>query len=337
MHAARDAVVERDRVRRAAAGEHAGRAGRVLDARRNAASRGSTWCAAGFEVVRGLGRADPPSVVPRRGTRRRSRNRSGGVAITIERLRLDRPARSTSPIPRTRAAPPLQAERHVGAERRRDAAGSPPSATQHRGRIGRSAAEPRAGGMPLCSSTATRRAARVERAPRRGSTSSAGTPAANGPSTSSDGARRGLDLERVVRLGHRHHERVELVVAVGARAEDLQRQRELRRTRRRAITPTASVSRGPVGERQRLGARASDRCRHARTRRRRPSPASASAQRLAARREPGAHEREHAGRDRSTDDRWPARRTSCTSALSTFGFGTNTVGRHACRRPSPSA
>ena len=125
----------------------------------------------GFEVVAQRREARRSSTVvadraaerrPTRGTRRRSRSRTAGSRPRRERAAASTGSRS-SPIPRIAHAPPLQAERHVGAERRGDALDvEVVRRSRDRPRTVSTAAasaepppSPRAGGMPLCSSIAT--------------------------------------------------------------------------------------------------------------------------------------------------------------------------------------
>ena len=193
---------------------------------------------------------------------------------------------------------------------------------------------PAPGGMPLCSSIATVAPQRVGGAHTRGSSSSVGHA----------GGERARHRRSTSRVAGRitssscgsltdDHERVELVVAVGARAGDVQRERELgeRVDARLRRVPVASACASAAQSRERRASRRAraDRCpRAANTR-------SASIaelrverapQHLAPGREAGAHELEHAlgiARPRPA-----ARRAgrSRTSALSTLGCGTNTVG-----------
>ncbi len=102
--------------------------------------------------------------------------------------------------------------------------------------------------------------------------------------------RRGFDLQRVVGLRQRHHDRIELVVAVGTYAGDAQRQRQLRERidAHHSALSLAQSSSDSVSARAegsiaaRVNVSPSTR------------PSSARAQSLAPRREPGPHEREQA-------------------------------------------
>ena len=84
------------------------------------------------------GPVDPRRCPPRTAARSsRYSRRSKGRGVT------------RSPTPSTRARPPTQAERHVGAQPQGDLGVGAPGPAQHRGRVGRAAAEPAAERDPL--------------------------------------------------------------------------------------------------------------------------------------------------------------------------------------------
>ena len=279
-------------------------------------------------AVDGRGRA--PEIAARR-----SRGPSGARASI---------GSTVSPRPRIHAGPPW---RQNGTS---DPSAAACSARAVRTRASTAAASaeppprPAPAGIPLCSVDRHRAVQQIASARATRLSSSLGTPRGE---RSGDGrpcvVAASWSSSVVVRLGRRHGERFEVVVTVVAPAEDAQRQRELGEGARTSSRRLGD--RGPVGEVERLGPPRSGRCRRSRARLRcgrRAQSRSVLRKRLAAGREAGAHELEQAHGIVHRDRRRDAAR-ACTSALSTFGRGTNTVGgtmpddprRRRSTRPSP--
>ena len=227
-------------------------------ASRNATSRGSTSCAASS---RPFWRCSRPSIsTPRlrcsdrpsstRGTRRRSRSRTA-ASRSRSRARAPRPARGRR---RCRASASRRRVRQNGTSAPRPSAISTGSGASTPSNTAAASAEPppspAPGGMPLCNSIATFAPASPRGAHREVRVVDRYAGGVWSGNRDRDVVGRSQH-ELVVRLAHRHDQRVELVVSVGPHTHDLERQGQLRVGREARHVHAATTS-GPLSPVRRM-------------------------------------------------------------------------------------